>query len=121
MGLSLSEIEQRIKLHIERQKVITSNIANADTPNYKAKDINFDNALNQEVKQLAVTHEKHITGGAGQSEEIITKKEGAWKDGNNVELNEEMAKMSENKIMHDFYIARFSGYVKKFKMVIRTR
>jgi len=120
MGLSLSEIEQRINLHIERHKVLTSNIANTDTPNYKAKDINFDKVLNQEVKQLAVTHEKHITG-PGQSGEIITKKGGEWEDGNNVELNEEIAKMTENKIMHDFYIARFSGYAKKFKMAIRTK
>ncbi len=119
MGLSLSEIEQRIKLHVERQKVITSNIANADTPNYKSKDIDFNKALNQEVEQLAATHEKHITG-PGQSGEIIAKKEGEWKDGNNVELNEEMAKMSENQILHDFYIARFSGYTKKFKQIIKT-
>jgi len=97
------------------------NIANADTPNYKSKDINFDKALNQEVSQLAATHEKHIKGGPGQSGEIITKTDGAWKDGNNVELNEEMAKIRENNKMHDFYLARFSGYIKKFKMAIRTR
>ena len=121
MGLSLPEIEQRIKLHNDRQKIITSNIANSDTPNYQSKDIDFTKALNNEKKQLAVTHEQHITGGPGQSGEIITKKEGAWKDGNNVELNEEIAKMTENKLMHDFYIARFSGYVKKFKMAIRTK
>jgi len=121
MGLSLPEIEQRIKLHIERQKVLTSNIANTETPNYKSKDIDFNKALNNEKKLLAVTHEKHITGGPVQSGEIITKEEGAWKDGNNVELNGEIAKMQENKIMHDFYIARFSGYLKKFKMVISTR
>ena len=121
MGLSLSVIEQRIKQHAERQKVITSNIANADTPNYKSKDINFDKTLKQEVKQLAVTHEKHITGGPGQAGEIITKKGGAWKDGNNVELNEEVAKMTENKMMHEFYLARFAGYAKKFKMAIRTK
>ena len=120
MGLSLSEIVQRINLHIERQKVITSNIANSDTPNYKAKDINFDKALNQEVNQIAATHEKHITGGLEQSGALITKKEGAWKDGNNVELNEEVAKMSENQILHEFYVARFSGYVKKFKQIIKT-
>ncbi len=83
MGLSLSEIVQRINLHIERHKVITSNIANADTPNYNAKDINFDKALNQEVNKITVTHENHISG-PGQSGEITTKKDGAWKDSNNV-------------------------------------
>ena len=120
MGLSLPEIEQRIKLHTERQKVLASNVANAETPNYKSKDIDFNKALDNEKKQLAVTNEKHITGGAGQSGEIITKEGGAWKDGNNVELNEEISNMQKNKIMHDFYIARFSGYAKKFKMIIST-
>jgi flagellar basal-body rod protein FlgB len=119
MGLSLSEIEQRIKLHVDRHKLLTSNIANADTPEYKAKDINFEKALNKEVNGVAVTHEKHFAGKAGQSAEIIEEKGGAWQDGNNVELNEEIAKMSENKILHDFYIARFAGYVKKFKMAIK--
>ncbi len=118
--MGLSDYEQLIQLHVKRHTIITSNIANADTPNYKAKDIDFNKALNQEVKQLAVTHEKHIAGGPEQSGEIITKKGGEWKDGNNVELNEEIAKMTENKLMHDFYIARFSGYVKKFKQVIKT-
>ncbi len=120
MGLSLSEIVQRINLHIERQRVISSNIANSDTPNYRAKDINFDKALNLEVNGIAKTHEKHITGGLEQSGAIITKKEGAWKDGNNVEINEEVAKMSDNQLLHEFYMARFSGYVKKFKQVIKA-
>ncbi len=121
MGLSLSEIEHRIKQHIDRQKLLTSNIANAETPNYKSKDIDFSKALNNEAKQIAVTHENHISSGSGQTGEIVTKKEGSWKDGNNVELNEEIGKMQENKIMHDFYVARFSGYIKKYKMAINTK
>ncbi len=118
--MGLPEIEQRIKLHNERQKVITSNIANADTPNYKAKDIDFDKALNKEKQQLAVTHENHVTNGQGQSGKIITKEEGAWKDGNNVELNDEIAKMTENQLMHNFYISRFASYVKNIDLILKS-
>ncbi len=120
MGLSLQEIERRINLHIDRQQLLASNIANSETPNYKAKDINFDKALNKEVSQLAATNEKHIQKPLN-SGEIVTKEGGEWKDGNNVELNEEIGKMSVNKILHDFYVARFSGYVKKYKMAISNR
>lgn len=118
--MKLPEIEQRIKLHVERHKVLTSNIANVDTPDYKAKDIDFSKTLNKEKEHLAVTHEKHIAG-AGQAEMVTRGTNSSWKDGNNVELNEEIAHMSENRLLHDFYMERFSGYVKKFKMIIRTR
>ncbi len=121
MKLSLPVIEERIKLHMERQKLLASNIANAETPNYKAKDINFEKALNNEVSKVAVTHENHMQGNTMNTGEVEIKKDGSWKDGNNVELNEEIAKMSVNKMLHEFYTARFSGYVKKYKMAITTR
>lgn len=118
--MKLSEIEQRINLHVERHKVLSSNIANVDTPDYKAKDIDFSQALNKEKNQMAVTHEKHI-GGAGQPETITRDTNSPWKDGNDVELNTEIAHMSENQLLHDFFMDRFAGYVKKFKMIISTR
>ena len=37
--------EQALKLRAQRNEVLSSNIANADTPNYKARDINFADAL----------------------------------------------------------------------------
>lgn len=47
-----------------RASVIASNLANADTPGYKAKDINFQDALNAASKRsgysLARTHSKHF-------------------------------------------------------------
>ena len=58
-----------LNLQAHRQQLIASNIANADTPNYKAKDVDFRAALQGALKAatstvpLATTQSGHIQGG----------------------------------------------------------
>ena len=53
---------QQLNFRGEKQKVISSNIANINTPNYKTKDLVFENELNAatNVMQLKQTNSKHI-------------------------------------------------------------
>ena len=54
---------QQLNFRGEKQKVISSNIANINTPNYKTKDLVFENELNAatNIMQLKQTNSKHIT------------------------------------------------------------
>ena len=60
--------ETALKLRSYRHELLSSNLVNADTPNYKARDIDFPNALAQQLSgqfdnrsiELAVTHPAHI-------------------------------------------------------------
>ncbi len=103
-----------------RQKVIASNIANADTPGYKAKDLKFGSFLGKELK-LLTTDSKHIRNeNDGKiSNELIVEDNLSWGDRNNVELNVEVAKMTENALVHDAAIKILSTKIKMFKNAIR--
>ncbi len=63
----LSMLRTRMQWHQERQRVLAENVANADTPNYHARDLappNFERTL-QATLTLATTDSAHIGGGGG--------------------------------------------------------
>lgn len=94
-----------------RQEVISSNIANADTPGYKAKRVDFEEALARALDidgqmKMKVGDEKHYDVGSGGFDnlepEIYEDPNGVVsEDGNTVDREQEMAKMAENKILYD--------------------
>ncbi len=122
MDKSFRILQKIVQSANTRQKVIASNIANADTPGYKARDVKFDDFLKNEMK-LLTTSAKHITGkkDAGVSGELITEGSLSWGDGNNVELNAEVAKMTENSLRHDAAIKILNSKIRMFRNAIRGR
>jgi flagellar basal-body rod protein FlgB len=94
-----------------RQELITSNIANAETPGYKAKRIDFEEALARAInidklQNLNVTEREHFNVGGGGfnnlQPEIYQDPNGVIsEDGNTVDRANEMALMTENKILYD--------------------
>ncbi len=102
----------------KRHKVILSNIANADTPGYKALDVEFK----KEVKRLdlKVTNPKHIKVTAHTDFRVVpVKKVLRGNDKNNVSIEEEMAKLTKNRIAYEVYMRMVSGSVEKLNNVIR--
>ena len=96
-----------------RQDMIASNIANADTPNYKPRDIRFEESLSAQQRrlykndahelQMARTDAKHL---APKEESSVSKptlyfRDGhmARNDGNSVDLDVETTEMSKNSVM----------------------
>lgn len=105
-----------------RQRVISSNLANVDTPGYKAKDVTFGNLLGKTMK-LMKTDPKHV-GGAENNEvngNVIVENDLSWGDRNNVELNVEVAKMTENSLFHNAAIKILSSKIKMYKAALRSR
>jgi flagellar basal-body rod protein FlgB len=105
-----------------RQKVLASNIANADTPGYKGKDVKFDNLLDKEM-HLLTTNPKHVGGPNSLTVSGKTEVEDSlsWEDRNNVELNVEVANMTENALLHDTAITILTTKIKMFKNAISRR
>lgn len=110
----------------ERQKVISSNIANINTPNYKTKDLSFQSALDEKNREkdleLFSTNEKHIKfdeannikGSKMQIYEVENLQE--QNDGNNVSLDSQMSEMSKNNTM--FQALQVS--IKKDSLLLRS-
>ena len=94
-----------------RQKIISSNIANAETPGYKAKRLEFEESLARAIdldkqQSLNVNDQRHYDVGGGGfrnlAPEIVEDTSGVpTNDGNNVNREQEMARMAENKILFD--------------------
>lgn len=92
----------------ERQKVISNNIANVNTPGYKAKDLVFGEELQKAMSnpndlQLVKTNAKHLPiehkVGMMKEPNLITKQNKVEQnDGNNVSLDEEVSEMAKNNI-----------------------
>jgi flagellar basal-body rod protein FlgB len=71
-----------------RQKILTSNIANADTPGYRARDISFQAEL-----------DKAVTGAKGNYTVFETVPTMITRDGNTVSIDNEMTKVAENHLL----------------------
>jgi flagellar basal-body rod protein FlgB len=101
--------EQALLLHGQRLGVLATNLANADTPGYKARDIDFSAVLSQTQGEtelpLQVTHAAHITFNDGDGE--VPSGELKYRnpyqaslDGNTVEMPVEQAAFSENNVRY---------------------
>src|SRR5690349_2144208 len=92
-------------LRAQRQQLISSNIANADTPHFKARDFNFKAALqgalggNQSIKLIstAPNHFASPSSGPGDGEQLLyrTAVQGSV-DGNTVDMDVERGQFADN-------------------------
>lgn len=98
--------EQALLLHGQRLGVLATNLANADTPNYKARDIDFSEILAHSGEAsipLKVTQAAHITASDGELPTGDLKYRNPYQaslDGNTVEMPVEQAAFSENNVRY---------------------
>ena len=98
--------EQALLLHGQRMGVIATNLANADTPNYKARDIDFRAVLSQTDASslpMATTETAHISlaqDGVAAADLQYRNPYQASLDGNTVEMPVEQAAFSENNVRY---------------------
>ncbi len=88
--------ERALDLRSQRMEILSRNIANADTPNFKARDLEFSKVLSetQGGHSMRATHNRHM-GGQGLSRQpdmTYTIPFNSSVDGNTVELSVEQAK-----------------------------
>ena len=102
----LSMLRTRMQWHQQRQKVLAENIANADTPRYRARDLappSFSGALQQVSISMARTDPGHIepTGGGSQFEDDRNARYETRPRGTAVSHEEEMLKLAGNQADYD--------------------
>ncbi len=120
MADGMTVLEGIIRQTSIRNNVLTSNIANVDTPNYHAKDIKFDQVLGNEMS-MVTTNPRHIqASGEGSSGELTGEDSQSWADKNNVELDMEVAKMTENAMRFEAGITLLKKKILMFKSALKT-
>ncbi|PAK32058.1 flagellar basal body rod protein FlgB [Bacillus velezensis] len=105
-----------------KQKVLTNNIANIDTPNYKAKKVSFRNLLDQETSNLEAvkTDYRHVDfTGSGDDYSIVSSSDTSYQqNGNNVDIDKEMTDLAENQINYQALVERMSGKFNSLKTAL---
>ncbi len=116
-----------LELRAKRAEVLANNMANADTPGYKARDLDFDkalqNALSGKSSGLVRTHEKHFSGSSGElgSDAVAYRvpDQPDTGDGNTVDSQKEMQKFAQNAMEYQttlmFLSRKFKGMTKALK------
>ena len=124
-------LSQMLDLRSERHRAITSNIANQDTPGYKAVEVDFTQALKNATAAdssdqiaLAVTNPKHIPMGGlvpdfRSGAVVSTIGRSNRLDGNSVNAEMEMAKLAENTLLYDATAQILSSRLKTLKNAVR--
>ena len=121
---TISTLERALNYSSAKQKVISQNIANVDTPNYKAKDVSFkiifDDALDNSFK-VKKTHAKHLDFKPSSSTSIILQRNSVAynESGNSVDIDQEMADLATNQIYYNAVTERISGKFSSLQNVIR--
>jgi flagellar basal-body rod protein FlgB len=115
--------EAALNLRSQRQQVLASNMANSDTPNYKARDFDFNSALKNasdqkapEVLPLAGTSKEHLQGNrelapGGAELKFRNPAQGSI-DGNTVDMDVERNQFMDNALRYEATLTFVSGQVK---------
>jgi len=131
-GISSIDFQARaLELQAERGRVLASNIANADTPNYKARDFNFQQALAAATAssgasasatvQPTRTNAAHLGGpnGAGNTPTLLYRAPlQSSVDGNTVDLDVERANFAENSVRYESTLRFLNGQIKTMMTAI---
>ena len=105
-----SALSTSLNMRLLKQNITSSNIANAETPGYHAKKIDFEEALARALdidglRGMSTSSPEHFSVGGGSMAhvrpDIYENPEGAINnDGNTVDLEKEMSNLAENSIMY---------------------
>jgi flagellar basal-body rod protein FlgB len=117
--------EQALLLHGQRVGVLTNNIANADTPNYKARDLDFAAVLgasdDQSPLAMSVTSEAHIMPLEGELPAGELKYRIPYQaslDGNTVEMPVEQAAFSETNVRYQASLQFINSRIAELQFAI---
>lgn len=119
----LAVLTKAIDLRAHRHQVLASNVANADTPNYKARDFDFKAAMESAVANrpgfgglgLATTSGRHIAGGGGARTPVLQYRAETQSavDGNTVDMDTERVQIADNALQYEILTRmisdKFSG------------
>ncbi len=103
-------LKKSLDFQASRHLLISGNVSNADTPGYKASDIDFAGQLREVLGSdnqvnMKATDSRHIgPSNAAIKElqpEVFEEPDAARSNGNNVNMDKEMAKLAENQIMYN--------------------
>jgi flagellar basal-body rod protein FlgB len=122
---------QALSLRAERQRLLASNIANADTPGYVAKDMNFSQALREATGSPGLLSSARVLSGTslghigtamnsrGPSNLVYSNASQTSLDSNSVDMDRERASFTDNSVKYEATLRFINGSVRTMLDAIR--
>ena len=121
----IGQLEHGLQASALKQKTYSANISNVDTPNYKAQRVSFQALLDNEIRESAgVAHRtdpRHISFSNQSSSGIQVETLHTTQrqpNGNNVDIDLEMAELAKNQLWYNAMTERISGKFSSLRSVI---
>ncbi|ANU15916.1 flagellar basal body rod protein FlgB [Planococcus maritimus] len=120
---SIQKMEQALSTSTLKQRVHADNIANVDTANYKSKQVNFQQVMEQASAsrmQSYRTNAQHMEfqSGRGASPVTVNHNTTMTPNGNNVDMDFEMAELAKNQLWYNAVTERINGKFSSLSSVI---
>ncbi len=123
-SLSLLTMEKALDGLWQRQSLILDNIANKDTPGYKAKRVDFESALAGEVERIKSNYGAYRGSAPSRMSSI---RFSAYEhpslqarlDGNNVDPDQENMELARTQIQYDYMVQKINAEYSRIKYAIR--
>jgi len=117
-GISFSLIQKSLDAVWLRQRVISQNIANAETPGYKSKSVEFEHQL-----QKALKHNTSRTSLKNSIEKVDiriaeSKSTATDETGNNVVLDKEQIELARAQLQYDYLVTSLNSEMNRIKYAI---
>lgn len=122
--------QQALGLRAHRQQVLASNIANADTPHYKAMDFDFASTLRDALRAdgqgslaMTVSSPRHLPGhqDAGSPRLLYRQPAQPSADGNTVEMDVESAQLAENSFHYEAGISFLTQQIRTLQAALQAQ
>jgi len=117
--------EQALHLRAMRNEILASNIANADTPRYKARDIDFQSAFRaarNDTGSLRSTDARHMNAVPGRAAPVDVMYRVPMQpsvDGNTVEVDVEQAQFAENSVRYRASLQFLGSQISSLRYAIK--
>lgn len=126
-GTVLNVLQKGLEASSMRQRVLSNNVANIDTPNFKRSDVDFQAVLStalgekSRVLSMNMTSSRHIPGVAegGGAGVVLDQSTSMRNDGNNVDVDREMTNVAENGLYYNSLTRAISSQLAMIRMVIK--
>jgi flagellar basal-body rod protein FlgB len=115
---TISQIEDRLNLITHSHKLVSNNLANANTPGYQTKEVSFKNYLQESIKEqnvaLTTSHDRHLApealASAGTRAEV--------EETGPVSLEREMMKLAKNSVDYQYMVTILNRKFTSLKLAI---
>jgi flagellar basal-body rod protein FlgB len=122
--------QEALSLRARRQEVLSSNIANADTPNFKARDFDFGSKLSEAVERgrqsmsmtMSTTSSRHLSGEAnstGEGDLMYRMPNQTSLDGNTVEMDVERVNFADNAMRYEANLTILGSKIKSLLSAVQ--